>query len=83
MKPHDTTVVDHHISFIAKQHIYASQCVIGWELPCTCIVMNHNLWFAESFRAPALWRHDGNVNNQNMVMLPIFQGWLAKFTEQN
>ena len=62
---------------------YASQHMIGWELSCTCIMMNHNVWFAESSRAPALWRHDRDVNNQNMAMLPIFQGRLAMFTEQN
>ena len=44
----------------------------GWELSCTCIVMNHNVWFAYSSRAPALERHDWDVYNQNMVMLLIF-----------
>ena len=44
------------------QTAYASQRMIGWELSCTCIVMNHNVWFAESSRAPALWRHDWDVN---------------------
>ena len=33
-------------------------------------------------RAPALWRHDRDVSNQTMVMLPIFQGWLNMFTEK-
>ena len=32
--------------------------------------------------APALWRHGQEVNNQNMAMLPIFQGQLAMFTEE-
>ena len=30
-----------------------------------------NVWLAESSRAPALWRHDHNVGDQNMVVLPI------------
>ena len=46
------------------------------------IVMNHSARFAESSRAPALWRHYWDVNNQNMAMLLIFQGRLAMFMEQ-
>ena len=65
------------------QRAYASQRVIGWELSCTCIVMNHNVWFAENSRAPALWRHDRDINSHNMAMLLIFQGQLAMFTEEN
>ena len=57
--------------------------MIGWELSRTYIVMNHNVWFAESSRAPALWRHDRDVNNQITAMLPIFQGRIAMFTEEN
>ena len=66
MEPHNTTVVDRHIAFIAKQR------------------MHRNVWFAESSRAPALWRHDRNISNQNMAMLlPIFQGRLAMLTDEN
>ena len=47
------------------------------------IVMLCNVWLAESSRVPALWRHDHNVDDQNMVVLPIVGGWLAMFTEEN
>ena len=47
------------------------------------VVMLCNVWLAERSRAPALWRHDHNVGNQNMVVLPIVGGWLAMFTEEN
>ena len=57
--------------------------MIDWELSRTYIVMNHNVLFAESSRAPALWRHDRDVNNQITAMLPIFQGRIAMFTEEN
>ena len=42
-----------------------------------------NMWLAERSRAPALWRHDHNVGNQNMMVLPIVGGWLALLTEEN
>ena len=42
-----------------------------------------NVWLAESSRAPALWRHDHNVGDQNMVVFPIVGGRLAMFTEEN
>ena len=32
--------------------------------------MHRNVRFAESSRAPALWRQDQDVNLQNMVLLP-------------
>ena len=38
---------------------------------------------SESSRAPALWRHDHNVDNQNMMVLPIIGGRLAMLTEEN
>ena len=65
MKTHDTTVVDCHIAFIAKQR------------------MHRNIRLAESCHAPALWRHDRDVNNQNIAMLLIFLGWFAMFTVEN
>ena len=46
-------------------------------------VMLCNVWLAESCRAPALWRHDHNVDDQNMVVLSIVWGWLAMLTEEN
>ena len=36
MKPHDTTVVDRHNVFIAKQRMHR------WEVSCTYIVMHRN-----------------------------------------
>ena len=48
------------------------------------VVMLCNMWLAESSRAPALWRHDHNVGDQNMVVLPIVgvdSPWLL--TEEN
>ena len=42
-----------------------------------------NVWLGESSRAPALWRHDHNVDDQNMVVLPIVGGRLAMLTEEN
>ena len=42
-----------------------------------------NVWLAESSHAPALWRHDHNVGDQNMVVLPIIWGRLAMITEEN
>ena len=38
------------------------------------VVMLCNVWLAESSRAPALWRHYHNVDDQNMVVLPIVGG---------
>ena len=35
------------------------------------VVMLCNVWLAESSHAPALWRHDHNVDDQNMAVLPI------------
>ena len=45
--------------------------------------MFYDVWLAESSRAPALWRHDHNVGDQNMVVLPIVGGRLALLTEEN
>ena len=42
-----------------------------------------NVWLAESSRGPALWRHDHNVDDQNMVVFPIVGGRLAMLTEEN
>ena len=47
------------------------------------VVMLCNVWLAESPRAPALWRHDHNVGDQNMVVLPIVGGRLVMLTEEN
>ena len=57
--------------------------MIGCELSRTCILMNHTVWFAESSRAPPLWRYDRDVDNQDMAMLSIFQGRLAMSTKAN
>ena len=45
-----------------------------------CVVMYRPDW-SKSSGVPASWRHDLDVNNQNIVMLPIFQWLLAMFTE--
>ena len=42
-----------------------------------------NVWLAESSRAPVLWRHDHNLDDQNMVVLPIVGVRFAKLTEEN
>ena len=42
-----------------------------------------NCPMAESSRAPALWRHDCNVNDQNMVVLLVVGGRLAMLREEN
>ena len=34
-------------------------------------------------QAPTLWRHDHNVDYQNMMVLPIVGGWLAMLAEEN
>ena len=47
------------------------------------IVMLCNVLLAESSLAPALWRHDHNVGDQNMVVLPIVGGRLAMLTDEN
>ena len=47
------------------------------------VVMLCNVWLAESSRAPTLWRHDNNVDDQNMVVLPIVVGRIAMITEEN
>ena len=47
------------------------------------VVMLCNVWLAESSRAPALWRHYHNVDDQNMVVFLIVGGRLAMFTEEN
>ena len=47
------------------------------------VVMLCIVWLAESSHAPALWRHDHNIYDQNMVVLPIIVGWLAMLTEEN
>ena len=47
------------------------------------IVMICNLWLAESSRAPALWRHDHNADDQNKAVLPMVGGRLAMLTEEN
>ena len=48
--------------------------------------MHRNVWMAEDFRAPALWRQDQDVYiyiYQNKAMLLIFQGRLTMFTEES
>ena len=47
------------------------------------VVMLCNVWLAESSRAPALWRHDHNVDDQTVVVLLIVGGRLAMLTEEN
>ena len=47
------------------------------------VVMLYNVWLAESSRAPALWRHDHNVEDQNMVVVPIVESRLAMLTKEN
>ena len=47
------------------------------------VVMLYNVWLAESYRAHALWRHDHNVGDQNMVVLPFVGGRFAMLTEEN
>ena len=47
------------------------------------VVMVCNIWLAESSHAPALWRHDHNVDDQNMTVLSIVVGRLAMLTEEN
>ena len=41
-----------------------------------------NMLLAESSHAPALWRHDQNVDDQNMAVLPIIGGRLTMHTEK-
>ena len=57
---------------------YGSHCIDMTASPRTyqrryrhVFVMLWNVWLAESSHAPALWRHDRNVDDQNMVVLPI------------
>ena len=57
---------------------YSSHCIDMTATPRTyqgryghVVVMLHNMWLAESSRAPALWCHDHNIDDQNMVFLPI------------
>ena len=47
------------------------------------VVMLCNVWLAESSRAPALWRHDHNLHDQNMVVLPILGCQVAILMEEN
>ena len=47
------------------------------------LVMLYSVWLAASFRAPVLWRHDNNVDDQNMMVLPIVGGRLDMLTEEN
>ena len=35
------------------------------------VAMLCNVWLAESSRAPVLWRHDHNVDDQNMAVLGV------------
>ena len=42
------------------------------------VIMRCNVWLAESSRTPELWRHDHNVDDQNMVVLQIDLSWLQK-----
>ena len=65
---------------IIGQCCHASQRFIGLITHILSIERPH---WSKSSRAPALWRHDRDVNNQNMVVLSIFQGQLAMFTEEN
>ena len=68
---------------------YGSHCIDMTASPRTyqrlyrhMVVMLCNVWLAESSRAPVLWRHDHNVDDQNMVVLPIIGGQLAMLTEE-
>ena len=45
--------------------------------------MHCNVWLAERSRAPALWRHDKDGNNQYTVFLSMVQRRLAMFTKEN
>ena len=47
------------------------------------VVIHRNVWLAEHSPAHALWCHDREVNDQNMVFLSIFQGQLAMLLEEN
>ena len=69
---------------------YGSHCTDMTASPRTyqrryrhVVVMLCNVWLADSFRAPALWRHDHNVGDQNMDVLPILGDRLAMLTEEN
>ena len=46
------------------------------------VVMLYNVWLAESSRAPALWRHDHNVDDQSMAVLPIVGGDLPSLRKE-
>ena len=68
---------------------YGSHCIDMTASPRTyqrryrhVVVMLCNVWLGESSRAPALWRHDHNVDDQNMVALPIVGGRLAMLTDK-
>ena len=67
---------------------YGSHCIDIIASPRTyqrwyqhVVVMLYNLWLAESTHIAR--RHDPNVDNQNMVVLPIVGGRLAMLTEEN
>ena len=47
------------------------------------VVMFCNLWLAESSFAPTLWHHDHNVDDQNMVVLPVIEARIALLAEEN
>ena len=69
---------------------YVNHCINMTDSPRTyqpqyrqVVVMLCNVWLAESSRAPTLWRHYHNVDDQNMVVLPIVGGRLAMLTEES
>ena len=69
---------------------YDSHCIDMTASPITyqrryrlVVVTVCQAWMAESSRAPTLWRHYHNVDDQNMVVLPIIGGQLAMLTEEN
>ena len=62
---------------------YGSHCIDMTASPEPINGVTGTWWLAESSRAPALWRHDHNVDDQNMVVFPIVGGRLAMLTEEN
>ena len=54
---------------------HGSNCIDMTAIPRTyqriyrhVVVMIYDVWLAESSRAPTLWRHDHNVDEQNMLV---------------
>ena len=67
------------MTFIARRRfvIYPNAWLAGGGF-----VMHRTVWLAENTHAPALWRHDRDVNDQNVVFWSILQGQLDIFTEE-